>query len=111
MAESGYPPMITRLPEAEVPVPGVRAWISQGVEGQVAFFDIEPGGEVPLHSHGEQWGIVVSGKLELTIGGDTRVYEAGGSYYIGDGVVHSANCLTDVAAIDFFADPERYKPL
>jgi len=29
--------------------------------------DIDPIGEVPPHSHGAQWGVVVEGEMELTI--------------------------------------------
>ena len=109
MAESGYPEMITRLPEADVPIPGVRAWISQGTEGQIVFFDIDPVDEIPPHSHGEQWGIVVEGEMELTIGGETRRYRAGDSYHIPAGVVHGAKFLSHFRALDVFADPDRYK--
>jgi len=104
-----YPEFIKNMPSAEIPFEGAAANLLTGKEGQAAFFKLKKGFLVPPHSHGEQWGIMVSGELELTIGEETKVYKAGDSYYIGEGVTHSANCLTDVLAIDIFADPERYK--
>ncbi len=56
-----------------------------------------------------QWGIVVDGAIELTIGGETRVYGKGDAYHIPAGVVHSARFLSHCRVIDFFADPDRHK--
>jgi len=110
MVNDSFPEMITNLPEADIPFPGVRGWISQAAEHQVVFMDIEPLGEVSPHSHGEQWGIVVAGEMELTIGSETRKYRPGDSYHIPAGVVHGAKFLSHFRAIDMFADRDRYKP-
>ena len=110
MVDDAYPDFITALPEAETPFPGVRGWISQAPDHQVLFVDIAPIGEVAPHSHGEQWGIVVEGEMELTIGDETRVYRPGDSYHIPPGVVHSASFATHFRAIDVFAEPDRYTP-
>jgi quercetin dioxygenase-like cupin family protein len=106
-----FPGLITNLPRADIPIEGVRAWISQGSDHQVVFLDIEPIGAIPPHSHGEQWGIVVEGEMELTIGGETRRYGPGDSYHVPAGVEHSARFLSHFRAIDVFADRRRYKPL
>ncbi len=109
MADATFPELITKLPEADVPFAGVRAWISQAPDHQVVFFDIEPTGGVTPHRHGEQWGIVVSGEMELTIGGRTTRYTAGGSYHIPAGVEHAARFLSRTRVIDVFADVDRYR--
>lgn len=109
MDPSSYPEMIRQLPQADIPFPGVRAWIAQGADHQVIFFDIDAGTEVPLHSHGAQWGIAVDGEMELTIGDETRRYRAGDSYFIPAGVEHGARFLTRFRAIDFFDVPDRYQ--
>ena len=108
MSNGGFPRLITRLPEAEIPLSGVQAWISQADDHQVVFFEIAPGQAVPPHSHGEQWGIVVEGEMELTIGGETRRCGPGDSYHIPAGVEHSAKFLSHFRAIDVFADANRY---
>lgn len=109
MTGGTYPEFITRLPQVANPFPGVTGWISQGPDHQTVFFDIAPIGEVPPHSHGAQWGVVVEGEMELTIGGVARVYRPGESYFIPAGVVHSARFLSRVRVIDVFADQDRYR--
>ena len=111
MSPDGFPELITQLPRADLPIDGVRGWISQATDHQVVVFDIEPIGEIPPHSHGEQWGVVVEGEMELTIGGETRRYGPGDSYHIPAGVTHGARFLSRFRAIDVFADADRYKPM
>ena len=110
MSANQYPDLITRLPMADVPMAGVRGWLSQAKDHQIVFFDIEPVGEIPPHSHGEQWGIVVEGEMELTIGGETKRYRPGDSYHIPAGIKHGARFLSHFRAIDVFADADRYRP-
>ena len=110
MGQAEYPEFIKRLPQVDLPMDGVRGWLSQGRDHQIAFFDIDPVGQIPPHSHGEQWGIVVEGEMELTIDGQTTRYRPGDSYHIPAGVTHSARFLSHVRAIDVFADPDRYQP-
>ena len=109
MPRAPYPDSITSLPRADIPFDGVTGWLSQGADRQVVFFDIEPIGVVPPHSHGEQWGIVVEGEMELTINGETATYGPGDSYHIPAGVVHGATFRTRARVIDVFADPDRYR--
>jgi quercetin dioxygenase-like cupin family protein len=104
-----YPVFIKNLPEADIGFKGIRGWLSQGSDHQIVFFDIEPIGEVTEHSHGAQWGIVIDGEMDLTIGGVTRTYKRGDSYVIPEGVKHSAVFKKRSLVLDFFADKERYK--
>ena len=108
MATDGYPKFITSLPEIDLPIDGVRGFLCQGTDQQVVFFDIDPIGGIPPHSHGDQWGIVVEGQMELTIGGETKRYRPGDSYFIPAGVEHSATFLSRVRVVDVFADRDRY---
>ena len=105
-----FPETITNLPEADIPFPGVKGWISQNVDHQVVFLEIEAIGKVAEHSHCAQWGIVVEGEIHLTIGGKTNTYAKGDSYFIPEGVLHSAVFETKTWAIDYFADNKRYLP-
>ena len=110
MSTAPFPEFVTNLPEADIPFPGVHGTISQGPNHQIIFMDIEPIGQVAPHRHGEQWGIVVEGEMELTIGGETRRYRAGDSYHIPANVEHAATFPTSVRVIDVFADVARYRP-
>jgi len=67
-----YPEMIRDLPEIDIPVDGVRGWLVQSEKRQVVLFEIEPIGKIPDHSHGDQWGIMLDGKMKLTIAGVFR---------------------------------------
>ncbi len=104
-----YPQIITNLPEADIPFEGVRGWLSQGTDHQIVFFEMEPIGEVPEHSHGAQWGTVFDGEMELTIAGEKKIYHRGDSYFIPAGVVHKAVFTKKTRLMDFFADKARYK--
>ncbi len=75
-----YPKMIIDLPEADIPFKGVKGWLLQGVDKQLVFFDIEPIGQIPKHSHGKQWGVVVEGEVELVVNGVKKVYQKGDCY-------------------------------
>jgi quercetin dioxygenase-like cupin family protein len=103
-----YPEMIRDLPEIDIPLAGVKGWLIQSEDRQVVLFEIEPIGKIPDHTHGGQWGVMLDGKMKLTIAGETKIYENGDIYYIPAGVVHSAEFLTKVRVIDFFEDKNRY---
>ncbi|RDE10913.1 MAG: hypothetical protein C4K48_12995 [Candidatus Thorarchaeota archaeon] len=104
-----YPDCIKALARARVPLSGVQAWVAQGREFQMVFFEIESGVQVAPHSHGEQFGYVFEGEMALTIGDDTRTYRGRDSYHIPAGVVHQAEFKTFVRVVDFFLEPDRYR--
>ena len=82
----GYPEVITRLPEADIALEGIRAWILQSDTSQMVFFEFEADAKVPEHHHSyPQWGIVVTGKMELTIDGKPLMCEKGREYLVPAG--------------------------
>ena len=107
--EQFYPASITSLPDADIPISGVRGKLLQSEHGQVVFFDIPADAKVPPHAHGAQWGVVLDGEMELTIGQETHIYRKGDSYFIPAGVTHSATFKTRCMVLDFFADKARYR--
>ena len=71
--------------------PGVHLRTFWGRQMLVSVVDLAANAVVPLHSHvHEQAGTVVSGRLELTIAGETRWLEPGATYVIPGGVEHGA---------------------
>ena len=106
-----FPKVITLLPEADIQVEGIRAWILQGDKQQLVFFQMESFAQVPEHSHDyPQWGIVIEGRMKLTIEGKTRLCKKGDEYVIPANAKHYAKFLTKSRVIDFFSEKNRYAP-
>jgi mannose-6-phosphate isomerase-like protein (cupin superfamily) len=110
MSSSEFPTFVRSLPEADLPFVGLRGWLLQSESGQVLFNESDVEVSVPEHSHGDQWGIVIDGKIELTIGDQTRTYSRGDTYFIPDRIVHRARIYPGFRAVDYFADRDRYHP-
>ena len=105
-----YPNVITDLPEADVQFKGVRAWILQGEKNQLVFFEMEPSAQVPEHSHDyPQWGMMIEGKMELTIDGKPRIIEKGDEYVIPAKAKHCVRFLSKCRVMDFFSEKTRYR--
>lgn len=103
-----YPQIIQKLPSVKLPIKGVKSHKLQGPNNQLVFFEFTEVVIVPEHAHKAQWGIVVDGKIDLTIGGLQITYKKGDTYFIPDGVRHSAKVYKGFSAIDFFDQPDRY---
>jgi quercetin dioxygenase-like cupin family protein len=104
-----YPKMISSLPPADIPFQGVKGWILQGPAQQLVFLEIDPIGEVTEHTHSAQFGMVLEGELSLTMGGETKRYGKGDTYFIPAQMPHSAVFHSKVHVVDLFDEPARYK--
>jgi quercetin dioxygenase-like cupin family protein len=84
--------------------PGVAITTTAGRGMLFSFVDLEPGSVVAPHSHHhEQMGILISGRLEFTIGDVTRVVGPGDIWRIPSGVVHTVRAIDGPAvALDVF---------
>jgi quercetin dioxygenase-like cupin family protein len=105
-----YSDWIEDLPEVDTPFTGLEGHMISGQHGQAVFFRAEREFEVPPHSHGAQWGIVVTGRLHLTVDGEAGTYEPGETYDIPAGAEHSARLEAGTCVIDVFQEPDRYSP-
>lgn len=105
-----FPEIITRLPEAAMPVPPskLKTHVLPSDRGQLVFFNVLEDVEIPPHSHKAQWGTVLEGEVEITIGGESGIYKPGTTYFIPSGVVHSAKARAGAKIMDFFEEPDRY---
>jgi len=109
MTAYNFPEFIQNLPEADLPVANIRGWLLNGENGQVLFIQADETTKIPEHKHGDQWGIVVAGEIELTIGDKTGIYRQGDSYNIPAGISHKAVLHKGFRALDIFADKDRYQ--
>ena len=92
--------------------PGVTAKIVSGEKLMLSLVTLAPGAVVPTHSHPhEQMGMMVSGTMEFTIEGETRVLSGNGMYFVPGGVPHAAKAGPGGAvALDAFSPPrEEYR--
>jgi quercetin dioxygenase-like cupin family protein len=102
-------------PEEIVPrtlAPGVTARIATGEKMMLSLVTLAPNAVVPTHSHShEQMGLMVSGTMEFTIAGETRVLSGNGMYFVPGGVPHAAKGGPGGAvALDAFSPPrEEYR--
>ena len=103
-----FPDFIERLPQADLPVPGVEGYLLQAEGHQVAFLRSEMDMVMPEHSHAAQWEIPLEGTAEVTFGGQVKVFGPGQPIYVPAGVPHSGKVKGPYAAIIVFEAPARY---
>jgi quercetin dioxygenase-like cupin family protein len=104
-----FPEPIRSLPRADIPLSGLKAYLSQAENHQILFMEFTEDTEVSEHSHEAQRGEVLAGKIDLTIDGVERTYSKGDSVFIPQGVVHSAKVYAGYADVSFFNQKDRYK--
>ena len=104
-----FPEPISKLPEADIPLEGLKAYLSQADSHQIVFMEFDNDVDLSEHAHASQFGIVLEGKIDLIIGGEEHTFVKGDRYFIPGGVVHSGKIYAGYADISFFDEPGRYK--
>ena len=100
---------------AEIPTkeffPGYQGEMIHMQYMTLAFWDVEEGAEVPLHSHhNEQLMQVLEGCFELTLDGVKGEYKPGDLVVIPPHAAHSGKALTNCKLMDIFSPVrEDYK--
>jgi quercetin dioxygenase-like cupin family protein len=85
------------------PMDGFRGRMVHTRDLTIAYWEIDKDSELPLHKHlNTQTTHVVSGQLELSISGVTRVVNAGVLVVIDANELHSGKALTPCSVIDTF---------
>jgi quercetin dioxygenase-like cupin family protein len=107
--DSIFPAPITKLPMADMPFINYDAYISQAENHQIIFMKFNEDIVLPEHSHESQWGIVLEGKIELTIDGITKTYTKGDRFFIEKDMKHSGKIFAGYADMTFFNQKDRYK--
>lgn len=104
-----FPGIIKELPEADIPVDGLNAYLFQGEDKQILFMKFDYNTDVPEHSHEAQWGLVIEGEMILKIEGRELTLKKGDEYYIPEGKMHSAKIKAGYRDVTLFDQRERYK--
>jgi quercetin dioxygenase-like cupin family protein len=89
-----------------------RKTLVHGSQTLMTEFKLEQGAALPRHRHlHEQTGYLVSGRMDLTIGGETFPVAPGDSWCIPGDMEHSAIAREDSVAIEVFCPVrEDYLP-
>ena len=103
-----FPEPIRNLPEANIPLDGLTAYLSQSETHQILFMEFEKDVDLPEHAHADQVGIVLDGKIELVIDGKKHLFTKGDRYHIPEGIKHSGKIYAGYTDITFFNEPNRY---
>ena len=98
---------VSDLPNLEI-IPGCRTRIPYGKNLMLSYLEMDEGAVVPIHSHPhEQGGILLQGRLRLTIGDETREVQAGALFIIPPGVPHRAEAVGGPAVVLDVFSPVR----
>lgn len=99
---------IDQIPSIEIS-PGVRIRTPHLKNLMLSYLEMDEGTVVPLHKHPhEQGGILLKGRLELTIGDEVRVVEPGSLFLVPANVYHKARPVGGpVVVLDVFSPPRE----
>ena len=91
--------------------PGFQGKLVHSGRMTFAYWEIEPGNDLPEHSHEhEQVSHLLEGKFEFTIDGKKEIIEPGKVVIIPSNVKHSGRALTFCRVLDAFCPVrEDYK--
>lgn len=106
-----FPEPIRKLPKADIPLEGLKAYLSQAENHQIVFMEFDTDVDLSEHSHASQFGIVLEGKIDLNIGGEGHTFSKGDRYFIPSGVPHSGKIYAGYADVSFFDEPGRYQAI
>jgi len=89
-------------------IPGCRMRTPYGENLMLSYLEMDDGAVVPLHEHPhEQGGVLLKGKMELTIGDAVRVVEPGSIFIIPPNTPHGAAAVDGPAVVLDVFSPVR----
>ena len=108
MSTHEFPAFVYSLPEADLPYSELKGWLMTGGNGQVLYCESEAEILIPEHSHGEQWGCVIKGRMELTIQDRTHIYARGELFHIPSGAKHRVHIFPGFRAVQHSENVNHY---
>ena len=84
--------------------PGCRLRTPYGKNLMLSYLEMDEGAVIPLHHHPhEQGGMLIQGRLEFTLGEETRLVESGAMFLIPPDVPHKVVALEPSVVLDVFS--------
>ena len=107
--ETIFPHMVLNLPQARIPFDGATGYVLQGTDSQTVFLQFSRDVNVPVHSHGDSWGVVFAGKIEISIDGKVKRLTKGDRFFVPAGTPHGAYIHAGYVAMEIFAERDRWQ--
>ena len=109
-SENEFPDFVKSLPCPDGKV-ALDAYLSSGDRVLVMFYEARDREVVvPEHVHGDQWGIVLSGTVRITVGDEMNIGQRGDTYFVPGGVPHTTWVEPGTRGLDVFEEHDRYVP-
>ena len=90
---------VDSMPAKEV-CPGCRLRTPYGEKIMLSYLEMDEGAVIPLHDHPhEQGGMLLEGRLEFTMGDETRLVEPGAMFIVPPNVPHKVVCVEGPARV------------
>lgn len=100
-----FPAFVHSLPEVDLGHGGLRGWLLRGDHGSVLYWEALTEVTLPEHGHAECWGVVVDGRMELTVDGYTRIQARSDLYRIPAQVRHRVRVFPGFRGVEHVSDP------
>lgn len=100
-----FPATVRTLPKTDLG--GADVYVHDGPGTQVLFIELPTGRApvtVPTHVHDDEWGIVVEGNIEMTIGERTESHGPGATHFIPRGTPHSFRFSPGTCSVHYFVE-------
>ena len=100
-----FPESVRRLPRTSLA--GADVYVHDNPTSQILFIEVpgdRPAVLVPTHTHDVEWGIVVEGEIEMTIGGRVERHVAGMVHLIPAQVPHSFRFRPGTSSVHYFVE-------
>ena len=107
--ETVLPHMVLNLPKARIPLAGATGYVLQGADCQTVFLHFSRDTEVPIHTHGDSWGVVLAGEIELNVDGRKQHLARGDQFFVPAGTPHGAFIHAGYTAMEIFAGRDRWQ--
>ncbi len=105
MEKDLFTQIIKEIPSVNYGISGLEVHRSHTKEGTMYFVSAHEEVEFPIHSHAEQWTIVLSGECTYTAEGKTTVYKKGDIYTIPADTPHQITLHKGYSEVDYVNDP------
>ena len=97
--------IIKKVPSRNYGIDGLEVHVDHTSTGTVYFVSAEREVVFPEHSHAAQWTIVVTGSCTFTADGESKIYNAGETYFIPAGLKHQITLHAGYSEVDYVDDP------